>query len=43
MVYALGLFRALVGGDCINGLLVGALALNVSNALSSANWAVGSA
>lgn len=43
MVYALGLFRALVGGICSSGLLVGALALNVNNALSNANWNIGSA
>ena len=41
--YALGPFRALVGGNCNNGLHVGALALNVNNALSNANWNIGSA
>ena len=43
MVYALGLFRALVGGICNYGLPVGALALVVNNALSSAYWHFGSA
>lgn len=43
MVYVLGLFRALVGGNSNNGLHVGALALNLNNALSNANWNIGSA
>lgn len=43
MVYALGLFRALVGGTCDVGLHVGALALHVNNALSYAYWSIGSA
>lgn len=43
MVYALGPFRALVGGNSNNGLHVGALALNLNNALSNANWNIGSA
>ena len=42
-MYALGPFRALVGGNCNNGLHVGALALNVNNALSNANWNIGAA
>lgn len=42
-MYALGPFRALVGGNSNNGLHVGALALNLNNALSNANWNIGSA
>ena len=43
MVYALGLFRALVGGNSNNALHVGALALNVNNAVSNVNWNIGAA
>ncbi len=43
MVSALASFRALVGGNSNNALHVGALALNVNNALSNANWNIGAA
>ena len=43
MVSALASFRALVGGNSNNALHVGALALNVNNALSNANWNIGPA
>lgn len=43
MVSALASFRALVGGNSNNALHVGALALNVNNAVSNVNWNIGAA
>ena len=42
-VSALASFRALVGGASNNALHVGALALNVNNAVSNVNWNIGAA
>nr|DAX94045.1 MAG TPA: hypothetical protein [Caudoviricetes sp.] len=33
----------LVGGDCNNGFLVGASALNLNNLVSNTNWNIGAA
>lgn len=38
-----GVSRAIVGGNCNNGLLVGASCVNLNNLVSNSNWNIGAA